>query len=61
MSEKHKKLCRNLNCFEQFLVFVSVVSGCLSISAFALAVGAAVCIASSAVGMMIFAITADKY
>ena len=61
MSEKHKKLCRNLNYFEQFLVFVSVVSGCLSISAFALAAGAAVSIASSTVGMMIFAITADKY
>ena len=35
MSEKHKKVCRNLNYFEHFLVFAFAVSGCVSISTFA--------------------------
>ena len=34
-SEKHKKVCRNLNYFEHFLVFAFAVSGCVSIPAFA--------------------------
>ena len=39
MNEKHKEDCRALNYFENFLVFVSAVSGCVSISAFASLVG----------------------
>ena len=39
MSEKHKKNCRDLHYFEHFYVFVSAVSGCVSISAFASLVG----------------------
>ena len=35
MSQKHKKVYRTLNYFEDFLAFVSTVSGCDSISAFA--------------------------
>ena len=35
MSEKHKKVCRALNYFEHFLVLISAVSGCVSVSAFA--------------------------
>ena len=58
MSEKHKKVCRALNYFEHFLVFVSELSGCVSISAFASLVGFPVGIASSAVGLKICAITA---
>ena len=49
MSEKHKKVCRNLNSFEHSL---------LSISAFALRLGIPVGITSSAAGLKICAITA---
>ena len=48
---------RALSCFEQFLLFVSAVSGCVSISAFASLFGVPVDIASSAVGTKICAIT----
>ena len=58
MSEKYKKVCIFLNYFEHFLVFVSVVSDCVSISALALFVGAPVGIVSSALGTKIYAITA---
>ena len=58
LSEKHKKVFRVLNYFELFLVFVSAVSGCVSISAFALLVNVIVGIANSPVGLKIFAITA---
>ena len=58
MSEKPKKVCRALNYFENFLVFVSYVSGCVWISAFTSFVGVPVGITSSAVGIKICAITA---
>ena len=58
MSEKHKKVRRVLNNFERFLVLVSAVSGCVSISAFASLVAVPVGIASSAVGSKICALTA---
>ena len=48
MSEKHKNVCRVLNYFEHFLAFVSAVSGCVSVSAFASLVGVFGSIASSA-------------
>ena len=34
ISEKHKKVCRALNYFEHFLLFVPAVSECVLISAF---------------------------
>ena len=49
MSEKHKKVSRDLNYFEHFIVFVSAVSDCVSISALASLVGFPVAIASSAI------------
>ena len=58
MSEKHKKNCRDLHYFEHFYVFVSAVSGCVSISAFASLVGVPVGITSSTVGLKICATTA---
>ena len=58
MSETHKKVCRVLNYFEHFLVFVSAVNFCVSISAFASLVGVPVCIATSAIGIKICVITA---
>ena len=46
MSEKHKKVCRALNYFEDFLIFISAVSGCVSISAFASLTGIPIVITS---------------
>ena len=53
-----KKVCRALNYFEHFLVFVSALSGSVSISAFVSLVGFPVGIASSGVGLKIGAVTA---
>ena len=53
MSKKHKKKIRSLNYFEHFILFVSVVIGCFSISAFASLVDVPVGIANSAVGLTI--------
>ena len=58
MREKHKNVCKPVNYFEHFLVFVSLVSVCASISAFASLVGITVGIASFAVALKICAITA---
>ena len=57
-SEKRKRRCGPFNYFEHFFVFVSAISGCVSISPFASLVGVPVGIASSAVGLKICAITA---
>ena len=58
MNEKYKKVRRDLNYFEHFLVIVFALSGCVSVSAFASLVGFPEDIASSAVGLKICAITA---
>ena len=42
-------MCGTLNYFDHFLVFVSAVSECVSISAFALLIGVLVSISSSPV------------
>ena len=55
MSEKHEKVCRAFNYFEHFLVSISVVSDCVSISAFTSLVGVPLVIASSAVELKICA------
>ena len=57
MSEKHKNVCRVLNYFEHFLAFVSAMSGCVSVSAFASLVGVCGSIASSAEGWKICTLT----
>ena len=51
-------MCRTLNYFKHFLVFMSAVSGCVSISAFSSLVVVPVGIASCEVGIKICAITA---
>ena len=58
MSKKYKKVCKALNYFYHFLVFVSAVTVYLSILAFASLVGIPVGFTSSAVGLKICAITA---
>ena len=39
MSEKHKQVRKALNYFEHFFIFISAVSGCVSISEFASLIG----------------------
>ena len=34
MSRKDKKVCKNLNYIEHFLILASTITGCFSISAF---------------------------
>ena len=34
MSKKHKKVCATLNYIEHFLILASLVTGCVSVSAF---------------------------
>ena len=51
-------MCKVMNYFEYFLIFISAVSGCVSISAFALVIGVPVGITSSALGLKICAMTA---
>ena len=58
MSKKHKKVCTTLNYTEQFLILGSIITGCVSISAFASLVGIPIGITSSAIGLKICTITA---
>ena len=58
MSEKYKKTCKNLIYIEDLLIFVSAVTGCVSISSFASLACVSFDIMSSAVGIKICAITA---
>ena len=58
MSKKKKKVCTTLNYIEHFLILVSAVNGCISISAFGSLLGIRIGITSSAKGLKIFTITA---
>ena len=57
-SKKHKKVCRALNYFEHYLIFISAVSGCVLISTFASLVDIPIGIKISAVGLKMSEITA---
>ena len=59
MSEKYKKLSKAFKYFEDFIVFVSVISACISISTYALLVGVLAGIVSSVVGLSSCAITSE--
>ena len=58
ISNKHKKTCRYLNYVDHLLILASTAAVCVSISAFASLVDIPVGIASSAVGLKIWVITA---
>ena len=58
MIEKFKKTCKYLNYVEHLLILVSIVTVCVSISAFSSLACSSVGITSSAVGIKICAITA---
>ena len=63
MSEKPKEVCRTLNYFDKFLIFVSAVSGSVLISAFDWLVSFPVGTTISAVGLKMYAIITriEKY
>ena len=58
ISEKHKKVCKDLNYFDHFLVFISAVIDSVSISPFASLVNVSISILSSSVRLIICAISA---
>ena len=58
MIKKHREICTILNYIEHFLILVSTITGCVSISAFASLIGIPIGITSSAIGLKICAITA---
>ena len=58
MSEK--QVCKALNYFKHFLIFISAVTGFISVFPFALLVGVPVGITNSVVGLKIYAITAGN-
>ena len=58
MSNKHKKVCITLNHIENFLILASVVTGCISISAFVSLLGIPIRFMSSAIRLKICVITA---
>ena len=57
MSRKHKKVCTTLNYIEHFLILSSIITGCISISAFFSLIGIPRGITSSTIGLKIYAIT----
>ena len=59
ISRKHKKVCTTLNYIEHFLILVSTITGCISISAFASLLGIPTGSTSSAIGLKLCAITAE--
>ena len=59
MSEKYKKTFKYLNYVEHLLISVSTVTGCVSISVFASLVCVPVGNTSPAVGIKMYAITAE--
>ena len=57
MSNKNKKVSTTLNYIEHFLILRSVVTGCMSLSAFSSLAGIPIGITSSPIGLKICAIT----
>ena len=58
MSENYKRVCSASNYFEYFLVFISAISGCISIFVFTFIVSVPAGNASFAVRLKVCAITA---
>ena len=58
ISRKLKKVCTTLNYIEHFLILVSTITGCISVSAFASLIGGPIEITSSAIRLKICAIAA---
>ena len=58
MSKKHRKVCATLIYIEHFLILASIISGCVSMSAFASLIGIPIKITSSAIGICAIGISA---
>ena len=58
MSKKYKNIFTIIGYTEHLLILASVVTGCVSISAFASLFGISIAITSSAIGLKICAINA---
>ena len=58
MSKKYKKVCTTLSHIEHFVILASIITGCISISAFASLLGLPIGITSSAIELKTCAITA---
>ena len=54
-SKKHKKICATLNYIQHFFILASIITGCVSISAFSSLVGVPIEIASSPILLKICA------
>ena len=57
ISKKHKKVCTTRNYIEHFLILASIITGCISITAFTSLLGIPIGITSYAIGLKICAIT----
>ena len=51
MSKKHKKVCRSLNYIDHSLIVISIITECVSISAFASIVAIPIRITIPAIGL----------
>ena len=60
MSKKHKKVCTTLNYIEGILILASIITRCISISAFTSLISVPIGITSSAFGLKICAMTAGS-
>ena len=58
MSKKYKKVCTTLSHIEHFVILASIITGCISISAFASLLGLPIGITSSVIELKTCAITA---
>ena len=58
MSKKYQKVCTTLSHIEHFVILASIITGCISISAFASLLGLPIGITSSAIELKTCAITA---
>ena len=58
MSKKYKKVCTTLSHIEHFVILASIITGCISISAFASLLGLPIGITSSAIELKTCAIPA---
>ena len=56
MSKKYKKVCTTLSHIEHFVILASIITGCISISAFASLLGLPIGITSSAIELKTCAI-----
>ena len=60
MSKKNRTVCTTLNYIENFLILAFTITGCISVFAFVSFSGIPIGIASSAIGLKVCVIAANK-